>query len=96
MLTIPEIKEIVPPICKKYGVKRASLFGSYARNEATKNSDIDLYIEPGEIRTLLKLSAFRIELVEKLGLSVDIVATKPDVESLVSNIKKDEVVLYET
>ena len=37
--TIEEIKDKVTPIAQKYGVKRISLFGSYARGEATENSD---------------------------------------------------------
>lgn len=96
MLTMDKIKTIVPPICKRYGVKKASLFGSYARKEATEKSDIDIYIEPGEIKTLFKLSAFRIELVESLGISVDVVATKPDIEGFACNIERDGVVLYES
>jgi len=30
---------------RKYGVKKIGLFGSYARNEATENSDIDIVVE---------------------------------------------------
>ncbi|MEY8324858.1 nucleotidyltransferase domain-containing protein [Lachnospiraceae bacterium 54-11] len=36
-----EIREIVNPIIKSHGVSRAYLFGSYAHNEATEQSDID-------------------------------------------------------
>ena len=32
--TIDEIRRKVVPIAKKYGVKKLSLFGSYARGEA--------------------------------------------------------------
>ena len=95
MITIDTIKKAVSPICKKYGVRRASLFGSYARQEATENSDVDIYIEPGEIHSLFTLSAFRIELVEVLGLSVDIVSECPNMTEFKMNIKKDEVLLYE-
>ena len=56
MLTIEKIKEIITPICKKYGVKRAYLFGSYARNEATEKSDVDIRIESGKIRGLFQLA----------------------------------------
>jgi hypothetical protein len=40
--TIEEIKTIVEPIARKYGVARVYLFGSYARGEVTENSDVDL------------------------------------------------------
>ncbi len=45
--TIEEIKQKSVPIAKKYGVKKFSLFGSYARGEATKNSDLDFFYEGG-------------------------------------------------
>jgi len=42
---IGEIKDTLIGVLKKYGVKRAALFGSIVRGEATKDSDIDLLIE---------------------------------------------------
>lgn len=33
---------------KKYGLKEVALFGSYSRNEQTKNSDIDLLVDFNE------------------------------------------------
>ena len=39
--TIEEIKAKAIPIAKKYGVKKLSLFGSYARGEANSKSDLD-------------------------------------------------------
>ncbi|MCL2343230.1 MAG: nucleotidyltransferase domain-containing protein [Firmicutes bacterium] len=35
------------PIFTQYGVKRAVLFGSYARGTATEKSDIDLLVDSG-------------------------------------------------
>lgn len=40
-----EIQAIIRPILQDYGVSRAYLFGSYARGEATGQSDIDLRID---------------------------------------------------
>ena len=39
--SIEEIKSKAIPIAKKYGVKKLSLFGSYARGEANSKSDLD-------------------------------------------------------
>ena len=39
--SVDEIKKIAVPIAKSYGVDSLSLFGSYARGEATSESDID-------------------------------------------------------
>lgn len=38
MFTIEEIKEKSLPIAKKYGIKKLSLFGSYAHGEADEES----------------------------------------------------------
>lgn len=39
---------------RSFGVKKLTLFGSYARNEATPKSDIDLLVEFGKGRGLFK------------------------------------------
>lgn len=98
MLTIEKIKEIITPICKKYGVKRAYLFGSYARNEATEKSDVDIRIESGKIRGLFQLSGFRLDLVEALGTEVDLLSVLPDphFKRFRENLKRDEILLYES
>ena len=95
MLSIEKIKEIIFPICKKYGVKKAFLFGSYARGEATENSDVDIRIEAGKIRGLFQLSGFRIDLVEALGVEVDLLSIQPECKNFKENLKRDEVPLYE-
>ncbi len=43
--SIELIKKKIVPVLKKNGVKRAGIFGSYARGEETKDSDIDILIE---------------------------------------------------
>lgn len=98
MLTIEKIKEIITPICKKYGVKQAYLFGSYARNEATEKSDVDIRIESGKIRGLFQLSGFRLDLVEALGTEVDLLSVLPDPQfkRFRENLKRDEILLYES
>ena len=98
MLTIEKIKEIITPICKKYGVKRAYLFGSYARNEATEKSDVDIRIESGKIRGLFQLCGFRLDLVEALGTEVDLLSVLPDPQfkRFRENLKRDEILLYES
>lgn len=48
--TIEEITERVRPVADKYGLKAVYLFGSYARGEATEDSDVDLLIDYGDYR----------------------------------------------
>jgi len=45
MLTVDEIIRKLEPVFAQNGVVKAILFGSYAKGEATENSDIDLVIE---------------------------------------------------
>lgn len=47
ILSIDGLRSVVLPLLKQYGLKRALLFGSYARGEASDNSDIDLIVERG-------------------------------------------------
>ena len=54
MLSIPRIRECIAPICKKYPIRKAYLFGSYARGNATEKSDVDLRIE-GDIKSFFML-----------------------------------------
>ncbi len=44
-----------PYLQKKYGVEKIGLFGSYSRDEATAESDIDIYVELKE-NTFRKLA----------------------------------------
>lgn len=71
--TIDEIKQLTKNIFKKYGVEKAYLFGSYARGEAKKNSDIDIMIKKGELQSLLQLSGLGNDLTETLRKEFDII-----------------------
>ena len=73
VLTIKQIKERIKPVIAKHGIKDVYLFGSYARGEATRNSDVDIYCGSGDIDTLWKHSAFKEELIEALGKDVDVI-----------------------
>lgn len=52
---------------------RIAIFGSYARNEQTKDSDIDILVKFNKGITLLQLIRLENELSEKLGIKVDLV-----------------------
>lgn len=78
MLTIEKIKEIITPICKSYGIKKAYLFGSYVRGEATEKSNVDIRIEKSNLRGLFQLSRLRLDLVDALGTEVYLLSILPD------------------
>jgi hypothetical protein len=52
---IDKIKKPIVTVLKKHGVKKAGIFGSYARGEENKSSDIDILIEPAQGMSLLDI-----------------------------------------
>lgn len=95
-MSIPAIKERITPICRRYGVKKAYLFGSYARGEETEASDIDLRIEKGSIKSLFTLIGFRLDIMEVLQKDVDLLSVLPESKTFKTNLSHDEVLLYES
>ncbi len=67
------LKKELPYIRKKYHVKSIGLFGSYAREEARKESDIDILIEFERPIGLFKFMELEEYLSQKLGRKVDLV-----------------------
>ncbi|WP_315969442.1 nucleotidyltransferase family protein [Methanobrevibacter oralis] len=83
------------PIAKKYGIDSMSLFGSYARGEATENSDVDFYIDKGDIKGLLDYIGFVQDLEDIFNCHVDVVSTGIQDKTFLALIKKDGVLIYE-
>ena len=75
MNEIEETRSVIIEILRKHKVKRASLFGSVIRGEATEESDIDLLVEFEGEKSLLDLVGLKIELEEILG-KVDVLTSK--------------------
>ena len=94
MTTIQDIQQIVSRLAKEYGAERVYLFGSYARGEATEQSDIDLRIDKGEIRGL-RFAGLLGDLEEALGNKVDLISTAGMDEQFLEAIRPDEMLLYE-
>ena len=57
---------------EEYNLRTLGYFGSYARNEATAESDVDVVFET-EVPNLFRTSNMRQDLVEWLGRPVDVV-----------------------
>jgi len=73
ILTFSEIKRKAVPLLKKNGVVKAGIFGSYARGEAKKSSDIDMLIGVKKRKfSLLDLIGLEQELEKHLGKKVDL------------------------
>ena len=93
-VTIEEIKAIVEPIARKYGVERVYLFGSYARGDVTENSDVDLRVDKGSLKGMFALCGLYTEIEEALQMKVDVLTTGSLEDDFLRKIQKEEVLLY--
>ena len=73
VLTLKQIKERIMPVMHKHNIHEVYLFGSYARGEATNKSDVDIYCESGDVKSLYDEVDFVEELEKALGKKVDVV-----------------------
>ena len=90
-----EINRISIPIAEKYGVAKLYIFGSYARKEATENSDIDLLIDKGDVRNLLDYFAFVSDLEDGFGKHVDVVTVTCNDKDFVEKAMKEAILIYD-
>ncbi len=72
VLTTQQIEMAVMPLLKRYRAEKAILFGSYTRNEATPQSDIDLLITGGTEFDPTDVFCIADELYRTLGKNVDV------------------------
>lgn len=102
ILTLEDIKLRLFPIFEKYHVRQAFLFGSYARGEATPESDVDIRIDCADnplLKTLFRITGFRQQLDAALGKEVDLLTMLPSKKYdpvFHQNVLRDEVLLYGT
>lgn len=69
MTRLPLDREALARLCRRYGIRRLSLFGSVLRGTDRPDSDVDLLVEfePGAVPGLLGLAAVERELSDLLG-----------------------------
>jgi len=93
-LQIGSVKKAISKLLLQNGVKRAALFGSYARGDATEDSDIDLLIEfKGKKKSLFDLVALKNQLEEKLGRDVDLLTYNSLHPLLRDSILSEQVII---
>lgn len=73
--TLEEISRRVRPVAEKYHLKAVYVFGSYARGEATEDSDIDLLVDTdgAGITSLLTLGGLYSDLEDTLKKEISLV-----------------------
>ncbi len=86
---IKEVKKIIAAnkeeLKEKFGVKRIGIFGSYARGEQTKKSDLDVLVELSRPIGLFGLMDLQDYIRRRVGMKVDLVPR----EGLKPIIKKE-------
>jgi predicted nucleotidyltransferase len=103
--TLEELEQKIAPIAQKYDVPVVYIFGSYARNQATDDSDVDVLInrKGSKLVTMFDLGAFYNDLDESLGKTLDLVTedalTQDEVKRrtpwFLDNLQRERVKIYD-
>ena len=95
--TIEEIKEILKNILHNMPVYSVILFGSYAKNSADKNSDLDFVIDTKESLLGFKLFSLINKIEETFNKQVDAFEKSEIIENsrIDEEIKRTGVIVYE-
>ncbi len=101
---ICKIKELITPIAKKYKLRSVYIFGSYARDEATEDSDIDILIdrEGSKVHGIFGMNALFNELAQAVGKNIDLVtlqslnqsSTVKNQMDFINQVMKERVKIY--
>lgn len=104
IFTIEEIKNRVRPVAEKYDLKAVYLFGSYARNEATADSDVDILIDRtgSTIKGMFDMGNLYNDLCSSIGKEIDLVTTQmlaqPSTQSRIphfaQNLHEERIQIY--
>lgn len=93
IMSLQAIAQIVLPLAQKYHIDKVYIFGSYARNEATENSDIDLLVFGGAGFKPASVFAFAEEIRCAVNKEIDVYEIREvNVDSqFYKNIMKERV-----
>jgi len=93
---LDEISKMVASVAADFGINKLSVFGSYARGEATESSDIDFHIiDRGALRGLINLAGFELALEDLFKVPIDVVTTSSIFDDVRQNIEREEHIVYE-
>ena len=101
--SVDELKRKITPIAARYNLSAVYLFGSYARNEATEESDVDILIDGqgSVVKSLFDMGGLYHDLRETLDKEIDLVTVqglereKEVGAFFVDNVINDGVMLFE-
>ena len=88
-------REALARVCEQNDIIRLRVFGSFARGEATPESDIDLLADFGSAKGLFDLIQAEDDLTEVLGRPVDLLTEGGLSPYIKPHILRDARVFYE-
>lgn len=81
-MIVKTLRDQLPVLRERYGVRSLGVFGSYVRGEQERGSDLDLLVEFDRVPTLFEFVRLERHLGQQLGVPVDLVmktALKPTI-----------------
>lgn len=90
MTNLQKITKVIKPVLKSHQVKKAAIFGSYARGEQKEKSDIDLLVEFRGNKSLFDMLELQFKLQDIVGRKVDIL-TFDSINPLIKPFIKDQI-----
>lgn len=98
VLTTEEIRSALAEICKDSSVNRIWLFGSYARNEADSESDLDIIVDLEDPLDIERFDSIRDVKIDPMSLSLFNRKMQSDLrfnKSFVERVLNERVLVYE-
>ena len=94
MPSVDAIRENLTPIFGRYNVRKAILFGSYAKGLANEYSDVDIYVDSG--LKGLKFFGLLEDVTNALNMQVDLIDSSQieDGSRVQSEIDSTGVLIY--
>lgn len=88
---IETYKQIIVPILIENDVDKAGIFGSFARNEAKEDSDIDILVKFKSRKSLFDLARLELELERESKRKIEVI-TYDSIDPLIKEqILKEEI-----
>ena len=75
-LALASHRDAIRQVVEAHHARNARVFGSVVRGEDTDGSDLDLLVDPTPETTLFDIGAIRHELLQLLGVPVDVLTPK--------------------
>lgn len=94
-MNFPTLKTKMLPMLKRQGATKVAIFGSFARGDEKKTSDLDVLVKFKHTKSLMELVGLQHALENTVGRKVDLLTYDSIHPSLKKRILNEEKVLYE-